>query len=70
MIMFDMIRNSGVADGYRLTIQYSKTNNKFQITGYIVRRDRNNVIHLEQDGETISFDDMNEAIKSITEYPN
>lgn len=68
VVMFNMAKQSDT--GYKLVIVYDAISKKYYVNGYTAHRhDRGNITY-EQDGASVIFDNMNDAIKSITEYPD
>lgn len=58
--------------GYKIVIEYSKRVKKYMVTGYsLFNRESHPYGHISanQDGATLQFDTMQEAIDSIVNYP-
>jgi hypothetical protein len=66
--MFNMSKQSDI--GYKLVIIYNKEQDKYYLTGYHAYDYEPNRIGYAQDGATLVFNTMQEAIEHIINYPN
>ena len=68
--MFNMKRQSDI--GYKLVIIYNRKQDEYHVTGYTAYREdsHNSNIRYSQDGATLHFKTMQEAMDSITNYPD
>lgn len=54
--------------GYQILIAYNKKQKKYYLTGHTTTMDSMNRMHYDQDGETLTFDSMEDAINHIRNY--
>mgnify|MGYP003428588568 CR=1 FL=1 len=54
--------------GYQIRIAYNKKQQVYYLTGHTSTMDSMNRIHYDQDGESLAFKSMEDAINHIRDY--